>query len=235
MVFDLVVQAAVPEVGDRVGDDVPACQYLPAHEVQLAVPGKNGHGLVVGGEDRDHEHAKESTMDGDEQQRLQGFQHGKQQAEVHHEVCSHEERFGQRALCSFFDEILDAATEHADRLQHRKRKDQGSLIFHDEAREPSLVESLLFFEGEEWNIYVGVYVQLVRMTVMVVVLVDPPLAAYAEQQVAEDEGEPVILPGSAEGELPVPHIVGYKADLDEDEGQIGGVQELEPEIVEDKQ
>jgi hypothetical protein len=29
--------------------------------------------------------------------------------------------------------------------------------------------------------------------------------------------------------------VGYKADLDEDEGKIGGVQELEPEIVEDKQ
>src|SRR5215211_2852818 len=101
MVFDLVVQAAVPEVGDRVGDDVPACQYLPAHEVQLAVPGKNGHGFVVGREDRDHEHAKESAMDGDEQQRLQGFQHGEQQAEVHHEVCSHEERFGQRALWSF--------------------------------------------------------------------------------------------------------------------------------------
>jgi hypothetical protein len=73
------------------------------------------------------------------------------------------------------------------------------------------------------------------MPVMVVVLVDPPLAAYAEQKVAEDEGEPVVLPGSAEGELPVPHIVGYKADLDEDDGQIGGVQELEPEIVEDKQ
>ena len=65
---------------------------------------------------------------------------------------------------------------------------------------------------------------------MLVVLVDPPLAAYAEQQVAEDEGEPVIFPGSAERELPVPQIVGYKADLDEDEGQIGGVQELEPEI-----
>jgi hypothetical protein len=73
------------------------------------------------------------------------------------------------------------------------------------------------------------------MPVMVVVLVDPPLAAYAEQKVAEDEGEPVVLPGGAEGELPMPEVVGYKADLDEDDGQIGGVQELEQEIVEDKQ
>src|SRR5215211_1449153 len=235
VVFDLVVQAAIPEVGDRMGDDVPACQYLPAHEVELAVPGKNGHGFVVRSEDRDHEHPKESAMDGDEQQCLQGFQHGEQQAEVHHEVCSHEECFGQRALCSFFDEKLDAATVHAQPLQNRERKDEGGLVFHDEAREPSLVESLLFFEGEEWNIYVGVRVQLVRMTVMVVVLVDPPLAAYAEQQVAKDEGEPVVLPGGAEGELPMPEVVGYKADLDEDEGQIGGVQELKPEIVEDKQ
>ena len=40
----------------------------------------------------------------------------------------------------------------------------------------------------------------------------------AEQQVAEDEGEPVVLPGGAEGELPMPEVVGYKADLDEDEG-----------------
>ncbi len=112
---------------------------------------------------------------------------------------------------------------------------EGSLVFHDEPSKPSLRESLLFFEGEEWNIYVGVEVQLVRMTVMVVVLVDPPLAAHAEQQVTEDEGEPIVLPGGAESELPVPEVVGEEADLDEDEGQIGSVQELEPEIVEDKQ
>ena len=70
---------------------------------------------------------------------------------------------------------------------------------------------------------------------MLVVLVDPPLAAHAEQQIAEDEGEPVVLTGAGEGELPVPEVVGEEADLDEDEGQIGSVQELEPETVEDRQ
>ena len=70
---------------------------------------------------------------------------------------------------------------------------------------------------------------------MVVVLVDPPLAAHTEQQVAKDEGETVVLPGGAEEELPVSTVVGEKADLDEDEGQIGGVQELEPGVVEDQQ
>jgi hypothetical protein len=61
------------------------------------------------------------------------------------------------------------------------------------------------------------------VAVVFVVLVDPPLAAYAEQQVAEEKGEPVVLPGAAEGELPVPEVVGEEADLDEDEGQVSSV------------
>src|SRR5215208_1154181 len=174
-------------------------------------------------------------MDGDEEQSLQRFQHRKQQSEIQREVCADRQGFHQRALRLLRGEELDAAAEHADRLQEREGEYKGGLIFHDEAREPSLVQSLLFFEGEQRDVHVGVYVQLVRMPVMVVVLVDPPLAAYDEQKGAEDAGEPVVLPGSAEEELPVPDIVGYKADLDEDDGQIGGVQELEPEIVEDKQ
>src|SRR3712207_670495 len=97
---------------------------------------------------------------------------------------------------------------HAQRLQQRQRKYQGGLVFHDDAGKPSLVQSLLFFKGQQWNIYVGVDVHLVRMTVMLVVLVDPPLAADAEQQVAEDEGSPVVHPGGAEGDLPMPKVVG---------------------------
>ena len=53
---------------------------------------------------------------------------------------------------------------------------------------------------------------------MLVVLVDPPLSAQAEQEVAKNEGEPVVLPGGVEGELPVPEVVAEQADLDEDEG-----------------
>jgi hypothetical protein len=41
--------------------------------------------------------------------------------------------------------------------------------------------------------------------------------------------------GGAEGELPVPEVVGEEADLDKDEGEVIGVQELEPGIVEDEQ
>jgi hypothetical protein len=106
VVFDLVVEASVPEVGDRVGDDVAAGQYLSAQEVHLAVTFQKGHSFVVGCEDRDHVGAEEPAMDGDEEQRLQRFQHREQQAEVHHEVCSHEERFGQRALFSMRNWML---------------------------------------------------------------------------------------------------------------------------------
>src|ERR671913_1769978 len=174
-------------------------------------------------------------MDGDEEQRLQRFKHREQQSEIQREVRADRQGLEQGTLRLLHSEELDAAAEHADRLQEREGEYEGCLMFHDEAREPSFFEGLLFFEGEQWDLHVGVEVHLVGVAVMLVVLVDPPLAAYAQQQVAEEEGEPVVLPGAAEGELPVPEVVGEEADLDEDEGQVSGVQELETGIAEDEQ
>ena len=51
----------------------------------------------------------------------------------------------------------------------------------------------------------------------------------------EHEREPVVLPGGAEGELPVPEVVGEEADPDKDKGEVNGVQELEPGVVENEQ
>ena len=121
------------------------------------------------------------------------------------------------------------------RLQQREGEYEGGLVFHDEPGEPSLLESLLFIEGEQRDVHVGVKVHLVGVAVVLVVLVDPPLAAQAKQKVAENEGEPVVLPGTAEGELSVPEVVGEEADLDEDEGEENGIQKLEPGIAEDEQ
>src|SRR5919112_6719319 len=157
-------------------------------------------------------------MDGDEQQGLQGFKHREQQTEVQREVCANHQGFDQRALRLLRDEELYAAAEHADLLQEREGEYEGGLVFHDETREPSLLEGLLFFEGEQWDVHVGVEVHLVGVAVMLVVLVNPPLAAHPKRQVAKNEGEPVVLPGAAKGELPVPEVVGEEADLDEDEG-----------------
>ncbi len=235
VVFDLVVEAAVPEVRDRMGQDVAARQDLPVQEVQLAVPAQNGHGLVVRCKDRDHVRAEEPAMDGDEEHRLQRFQYREKQTEVQREVRADGEGFDPRTLRPLRGEELDAAAEHADRLQEREGEYEGGLVFHDEAREPSFFEGLLFFESEQRDVHVGVDVHLVGVAVMLVVLVDSPLAAHAEQQVAENEGEPVVLPGGAKGELPVPEVVGEEADLDESEGEVNGVQELKPGIAEDEQ
>src|SRR5215207_972536 len=60
-------------------------------------------------------------MDGDEQQSLQRFQHPEQHTEVQREVCANHQGFDQRALRLLRGEELDAAAEHADRLQQRER------------------------------------------------------------------------------------------------------------------
>src|ERR671921_500492 len=134
-------------------------------------------------------------MDGYKQQSLQGFKHREQQTEVQREVRANRQGFAQRALRLFGGEELYAAAQHADRLQEREGEYEGCLVFHDEACKPSFLEGLLFFEGEQRDVHVGVAVHLVGVAVMLVMLVDPPLAAQAEQEVAENEGEPVVVPG----------------------------------------
>jgi hypothetical protein len=191
VVFDLVVEATVPEVGDRVGYDDTTGQYLPAQEVHLAVVVQEGHGFVVWCEDRDQVGAKEAAMDGNEEERLQRFQHREQESEIQREVGADRQELDQSTFRLLHGEELYATAEHANRLQEREGEYEGCLVFHNEPGEPSLFEGLLFVEGEQWDLHVRVEVHLVGVAVMLVVLVDPPLAAYAEQQVAEDEGEPI--------------------------------------------
>jgi hypothetical protein len=109
------------------------------------------------------------------------------------------------------------------------------LVFHNEPRDPLLTESLFFGKGNQRDVNIGVKVELVRMTVVLIVLVDPPLLAYADQQVAENEGKALVLPAGTNGKLSMPKVMSHKANLDEYEGQKSGVQELEPKVVEDQQ
>jgi len=148
VVFDLVVEAPVPEVGDRVGYDVAAGQYLPAQEVHLAVAFQQGHGFVVWCEDRDQVGAEEAAMDGDEEERLQRFQHREQESEIQREVRADRQGLDQGTLRLLHGEELYAAAEHADRLQEREGEYEGGLVFNDEAREPPFFKGLPFIEGE---------------------------------------------------------------------------------------
>src|SRR5262245_54930174 len=50
VVLDLVVQSAVPEVGERVSLNVATGQDLAPHEVELAVAVQSRHPFVVGRE-----------------------------------------------------------------------------------------------------------------------------------------------------------------------------------------
>src|SRR5207244_5618174 len=65
MVFDLVVQPAVPEVRQGVSLDIATGQHLAAHEVELALAVQSRHPLVVGGEHRPEVQTIQALMDQD--------------------------------------------------------------------------------------------------------------------------------------------------------------------------
>src|SRR5215218_9956938 len=116
VVFDLVVEAAVPEGGDRVGYDVAAGQHLPAQEVHLAVAVKEGHGFVVWCEDRDQVGSEEPAMYGDKEERLQRLQHREQKSEIQRVVRADRQGLDKSTLRLLRGEELYATAEHADRL-----------------------------------------------------------------------------------------------------------------------
>jgi len=65
---------------------------------------------------------------------------------------------------------------------------------------------------------------------MVIMLVEPPAVTEAEQQIGVQQAEDLIARRAAENFL-MAGVVDDEAELREDEGEEGGVAELDPEIV----
>ncbi len=82
----------------------------------------------------------------------------------------------------------------------------------DKARYSPFAERRLLGEGDERYVDVRIVVEVIRMTVVAIVLADPPLLAHPEEKIVEDQPADDVLPPSAQ-DLQVTDVVGKETNL----------------------
>src|SRR2546421_12356711 len=94
--LDLVVQTAIPEIGEGAGFDIAGSKHLLAQEVHPAVFVQNKHALVVWRGNGTQVQAKKRPVDENKHDSLPDAELGEQQAKVKNLVDRHDKQLRHR-------------------------------------------------------------------------------------------------------------------------------------------
>ena len=123
----------------------------------------------------------------------------------------------------------DAGGMHAESLAEQQREEQVSLVAERHPGQPSAGPSLGGGEGQHLHRDVGVRAFGVRVSVMAVVLADPPAITQPDAEIANQDAEDVAgSPGARN--LPVPGVVAQKPGLGKHHRQERGHRKLPPRV-----
>ena len=103
------------------------------------------------------------------------------------------------------------------------------MIFYDESWNAALGVGLLFAKREDRKVDVGIEVEVIGITVVSVVLIDPPAATHGKQQI-EPEAKEFVHFRSTE-DLMVACVVADKGQLPKHKGEEYSVDELKPKVI----
>ena len=118
-------------------------------------------------------------------------------------------------------------------FEQQDREEEQPLVRHQPSERPDARRSamrLLGGERDHRQLDVGIGADLVRVGVVPGVLVLPPSVAHADEEVADDQGRPVVPSPGAE-DLAVRRVVPEHRDLGEDHRHRGGRDELPPGVA----
>ena len=146
---------------------------------------------MVGRKDGTHVKAHQPLMHEDKDARLPGLENGRQKGAVQGEVGEHAGRFGERIAGPAGEDELNARESYAKTLEQEHWEEVEGLKAGDAAHDAGFGPGLLFRERERRNSGMRVEGEVVREAVVVVVALDPPAAADAEQQSDERSGHGV--------------------------------------------
>jgi len=98
-------------------------------------------------------------------------------------------------------------------------------------RSPRFSGSWFAVVGDDADADVGVQVNVVGLAVVAIVLVHPPPVAHAQQDIAGDDPDQLVLPLLVE-HLVVAGVVELEAELPGDDSEEHGVQRPQPRVGE---
>ncbi len=230
VVFDLAGEAAGAEIDAGVIFDVAAGEDLFAEEIDRGVALLQRHALVIGRENQREIQAQKGLMGDDEKNGMGEAQQVSEQAEIPAGVEDEETHFedGMRDFVAL--EEANTVVFQDEGFEQGQREEREVLVFHGEAREAVLRGGLFFGKCERDQVEVGIGGDVVRRTVMVIVLVEPPAVAEAEKQIRMQQAQELIAGRAAENFL-VAGVVNDETELREDEGEESGVAKFDPGIM----
>jgi len=103
-----------------------------------------------------------------------------------------------------------------ERFQQQEREEEVGLVFDYGPCKSPLAAGLLVRKDEDREVNVGVEVDVVGISVVLVVFVDPPPTAQAKYEIGDDEAKKVTLPSRLEN-LPMASVVTNECELSGDE------------------
>jgi hypothetical protein len=116
-------------------------------------------------------------------------------------------------------------------LEQQDREEVPALMGHQPPHQPAAVPGRSFgCEGDRGQRDVGVGSHLVRVRVVAVVLALPPAVAHPDQQVRDDQADPVVPPSRLE-DLTVRGVMAQERDLGHQNREDSGVGELPPAVA----
>lgn len=107
------------------------------------------------------------------------------------------------------------------------------MVLHNKPQNTPLAAGLFFGKSGSQEVYCRVEAKLVGIGVVLVVRIVPPGVTHTNEEVAE-EANNFVLPGNS-ANLSVASVVADETYLGEDEGYIGSIQKLQPEVINEEE
>jgi hypothetical protein len=126
--------------------------------------------------------------------------------------------------------VLQPGDVQAQAFQRQQREEQPALPVTQPLDQPGTPRDVVGGERDHADGDVGVLGELVRRVVVLVVLAAPPVDAHAGHTAGQDPRGPLV-PRRRVEDLPVGAVVAEEGDLDQDDGQCSGHQQLEPRVA----
>ena len=228
--LNLAVQSPVRQVHQGDGVNVAAGQDLLSHVVQPHIGVQHRHSLVVGGKYQPHVQARQCAMRDDENHGMPGRHEQERNGEIQTQADCDRRHFGHRVAQPLpTQEIADAFPHQYERGQRVQRIQEEGLVFHYEPDQSPAPQRASFSEGVDGNVDVVVQFQLVWISVVGIVLLQPPAGGDTRHEPGKHQDK-VVVPRGTEN-LAVAGVMPDEIELHEHHSHERRGRQSDPQLI----
>lgn len=213
VMFDLIVQTTQASVDDRSACHIGRCQnLLPDDSVYMPCLEELGQ-FMVRSENGTVVEAEYALVNQHEEKCVPAAQKMHEEHRVDDHVSQDDRKLKPLVLWPVFEEVGDTRPPSVHCLKTENERKYESLRLHQRPEPFASSDCLFGAECDERDAYVGIFIEVVRVGMMSVMLVDPPGVGECEQEIPVHEVQDIACPLSIVENLPVTEVMRQKCYL----------------------